>query len=112
MKRNLFAVWKGETAAEHFKLRIRRLCIISKVIQLRHGATETDCMQMWGVQRLRTNKTPVAFPQTFRRIDVHCSYDLQCQIRGKFECINTYRSYGHKGSEGIWRVKRGWLAEI
>jgi len=67
---------EGETAAEHFKLLIRRFYIMSKAIQLRHGVTEINCMQMRGVQRLRANKTPMASPQTFRLIDVHCSYDL------------------------------------
>jgi len=38
---------------------------MSEVIQFRHGVTEIDCTKMWGVQRLRTNKTPMAFPSAY-----------------------------------------------
>jgi hypothetical protein len=99
-EKNLFAVWKGENAAEHFKLRIRRLYIMSRVIQLRHGVTEIDCMEMWGVQRLRTNKTPMAFPSVF-----FCLHRLSAE--STYTAVTICSVSIRKGHVGV-RVVKGY----
>jgi hypothetical protein len=72
---------------------------MSEVIQFRYGVTEIGCIRMWGVQRLRTNKTPMAFLSVYfclHRLSAESTYTAVTIFSVKFEkslCVSIHTGH-------------------